>query len=118
MTDRDRTATVLWAGLLLAVMVVLLVPAWAGVDHGCRVSPPPLSGPPDPGTPRAGYCDALDGAGRWIVLVVLPVALVAATTVAFRRRRPVVPLVIAALVCAGAIANWVVFDGLDWALTV
>ncbi|MEV4423399.1 hypothetical protein AB0L40_26025 [Patulibacter sp. NPDC049589] len=100
------------------MVVVLLVPAWGEVDHGCRVSPPPLSGPPDPGTPRAGYCDALDGAWRWIVLVVLPTALVAATTVAFRRRLPVVPLAIAALVCGGAIANWVAFDDLDWALTV
>lgn len=118
MTERDHTDTLLWAGMLLLVVAVLLVSAWAGVDHDCKVSPPPLDGPPDPGTPRAGYCDAFSGAFRWIGLVVLPAVVVTATTVAFHRRCPVLARAVALLACSAALANWIYVDHLDWALTV
>lgn len=118
-TGPDRADGRLLSGLMvLGVVGILVLAAWAGVDHGCRVSPPPLDGPPDPGTPRAGYCDALGGAFRWIGLVVLPALVVVATTAAFHRRVPLLPRAVALLVCTLALANWLWFEHLDWALTI
>jgi hypothetical protein len=112
---RARDEPLLWVGLLVVTALVLGAAAATGVDHGCRSSPPPLSGPPSPGTARADYCSVLEGPLRWLVLVVAPWVAVAVTTVALRRRAPVVPVVLAALACAGAGINWLIFDGLAWA---
>lgn len=112
---RARDEPILWVGLLATTALLLAAAAATGVDHGCRSSPPPLSGPPSPGTARATYCAGLDGGLRWLVLVVAPWAAVAAATFALRRRAPVVPVALAALACTAAGVNWLVFDGLSWA---
>jgi hypothetical protein len=111
---RARDEPIPSAGLL-AVTALVLAAAASGVDHGCRSSPPPLSGPPSPGTARATYCAGLDGVLRWLVLVLVPWTAVAAATGALRRRAPVVPVALAIVVCAAAAVNWLVFDGLGWA---
>lgn len=63
-----------FVGLFLAVAAVCS----AGVHHSCTSAPPPIIGPPEPGTARAAFCGAVDqGWSRWAgagLLVLLSVA--------------------------------------------
>ncbi len=92
--------------LLLVVAAVALLAA-LGLHHSCVDSPPPISGPPESGTPRAGYCDATDH-GLW-PLPLIAVLLMAAALPLWRRNPWLVwialALVLAAVVFVGSYAG-------------
>ncbi len=93
--------------------------AWVcavSVDRACHDSEPPVSRPVG-GTPRAGYCDALDRVGLEPSLIVAPVLLVALSLVAFRKR-PRVALAVVACVVAATIANAVIAHALEHSVTI
>jgi hypothetical protein len=101
--------------IVLAVAFVSVCCALA-VHNGCFHTPPPVSRP-DPGTPRASYCNALIPTQPWVSLTVGPCLLV--TLVAWlSRRRLWLTAGFALLICALAIANAVVLNSLTWALTI
>jgi hypothetical protein len=74
--------------------------------HGCFHPPPPVV-EPDPGTPRANLCDAVDAGSPWPILVLLPTG-VAAVLSLFVPLKVIVPLggaVILALFVVALLAN-------------
>jgi hypothetical protein len=99
----------------------LLVAALSGVllHHGCTHMPPPLAvhGGPEPGTPRAAYCDAIDFHQPWPAIALG--ALVSGTVLTLARRfQAFWSAAIALLVCAGFLVVATVAQSLDAALTI
>ncbi len=72
-----------------------------GTRHACTHAPPPLSGRPVDGSPRAGFCATVDHVWFFALLVLVAVGIVA-WTARISRRSTVVALV--ASVLAGALA--------------
>lgn len=84
-----------FVGLFLAVAAACA----AGVHHSCTSAPPPITGPPVPGTARAAFCGAVDqGWSRWsgaLLLVLLGVAC----GLAWPRKKAYVGVLAALIVC-------------------
>lgn len=57
----------------------------APVRSRCILPPPPVDRPL-PGTPFAGYCDAINGHAPWLLLVIAPVGICVVGLVLLRRR--------------------------------
>lgn len=75
----------LLAACLLVGAVALVALAAASLVRGsCLHAPPPVL-VPVPGTPRAGYCAAVNGGAPWLLLVGAPAMAQALMTVALRR---------------------------------
>jgi hypothetical protein len=108
----DIPGVVVFPLLLVALVGVLSA---LGVHSACFNPPPPVS-VPSPGTPRAEYCSAVIGAKPWILLTILPCALVA---VAARLvRRPGLTFALAIVICAVLIANVIVANDLGASTTI
>jgi len=104
-------------GVVFPLLLVALVGALSalGVHSACFNPPPPVS-VPDPGTPRAEYCSAVIGAKPWILLTIVPCALLA---VAARFvRRPGLILALAIAICVVLIANVLVANDLGASATI
>jgi hypothetical protein len=104
---------------LAAQLAVLLVGAAllaVAVRSACVDPGPPVSAP-EPGTPRAGYCDAVGGSALWLVLVAAPLAVLACSAPAVRRRPALGWLAVAVLLVA-LWANAVYVGTLEFASTV
>jgi hypothetical protein len=97
------------------VVFPLLLVAFVGVlsalgVHSACFNPPPPGLVTGPGTPRGEYCSAVVGAKPWILLTIVPCALVA---VAARLvRRPGLVLMLAIAICVVLIANVLVANDL------
>jgi hypothetical protein len=94
---------------LLLVALVGLVSA-LGVHSAC-FNATEVVAVPEPGTPRAEYCSAVIGAKPWILLTIMPSAVVA--VVARLVRRPWLILVLAIAICAVLLANVLVAHNLE-----
>ena len=70
--------------------------------------------PPEPGTARAGYCDAVNPLHPWLLLGVVPTLAVALVVLAFRRR-PIWVVTAGLLVVSLQIVNLIVVNGLQYA---
>jgi hypothetical protein len=107
-----------WSALLaLALLVGCVGVLCAAVVHSGCVNPGPPVSRPDPGTPRAGYCETMDDATLRAALVVVATALVVFAGVV-ARRRPLWPLLATALVILALLANAVVAKSLTFAYTI
>src|SRR5258708_5080000 len=94
-------------GVVLPLVMVALVGVLSalGVHSACFNATPPVA-VPEPGTPRAEYCSAVIGAKPWLLLTIVPCALVA---VAARLvRRPGLIFVLAIAICVVLVANMMV----------
>jgi hypothetical protein len=100
-----------------AAVVLLLATGPAILVHSACVAPGPPVSRPEPGTPRAGYCDAVGGSTLWLLLVAAPVGvlLCAAPLV---RRRPGRGWAVAAVIVTVLWANSIYVGTLDFAYTV
>jgi hypothetical protein len=85
------------------------------VHHGCFHPPPPVE-LPDPGTPRAHYCDAVVASRPWILLTIAPTAVTALAGMLLPWRSAL--LLIALAVCTVLVANAIVANSLTSALTI
>jgi hypothetical protein len=86
------------------------------VHTGCFHTPPPVERP-EAGTPRAAYCDVLIPAKPWVSLTVGPTALVLAAGMLTRRRLWVL-LCLSIVVCGLLVANAIIVNNLEFALTI
>jgi hypothetical protein len=104
-------------GVVLPLLLVALVGVLCalGVHSACFNPPPPVS-VPDPGTPRAEYCSAVIGAKPWILLTIVPCALVAVAARVVRRPGLIFALAIA--ICVVLIANVIVANDLGASMTI
>lgn len=100
-------------GLTLAVAIVAL--SAAAVHQGCSEATP--FEPPIAGTPRAGYCDAINGAHPWLSLTIVPALAMLGGGFLVRRRAWAVYL-LAALLCAAVIANALVANNLEYSVNI
>jgi hypothetical protein len=85
---RSPTSSGVWLGglaLQIAALLVVAVPLALAVRHGC-IDPGPPVDRPVAGTARADYCNAIGGSTPWLLLVLLPVAVVTATSFVVRAR--------------------------------
>jgi len=113
---RQRRELALVAALVCLVALVAAISAYS-VHVACFEPPIPYSRPA-PGSPRAGYCDALQTARPWISLIVLPCLVMLAGGLLSRRRRRVA-MALAVLICVVVAANAVVANNLDyWAFEI
>jgi len=108
---RGRSLVPVWA---LTGLVALVALATAFAVHQACFHPPVPFERPDPGTERAGYCEALQATDPWISLTVLPSLAMLAGGLLLRRR-PRVAMALAALICAALVANALVANDLDYA---
>jgi hypothetical protein len=99
------------------VLVACIGVLCAAVVHSGCVNPGPPVSRPDPGTPRAGYCETMDDATVRAALVVLATALVAVAA-AVSRRRPWWTLGAAALAAVALLADAIVATSLTFAYTI
>jgi hypothetical protein len=107
-----------WRGVLtLALAVGCLGVVCAAVVHSGCVDPGPPVSHPDPGTPRAGYCETTDDRGLRGSLVVLAMGFVVLAG-AIAGRRPLWTLLVAAIVSIALVANAVVATSLTFAHTI
>lgn len=105
--------------LLVVAVAVVGVVAWIGaasVDDACHRTGPPVMRPV-PGTPRAGYCDALDSFGLVPTLILVPTALAAAAAFALRSR-PRIALGVSVAISVLVIANAIIAGSLEYSVTV
>ncbi len=104
-------------GVVLPLLLVALagVLSALGVHSACFNPPPPVS-VPTPGTPRAEYCSAVIGAKPWILLTIVPCALVAAAARVVRRPGLIFALAIA--ICVVLIANVIIANNLGASTTI
>jgi hypothetical protein len=107
------------AALLLGLVALVGVLCALVARHGCTHMPPPLGAvsPPDPGTPRAGFCDTVEHGVPWL-LPLLSVAVAAPLLALTRRRDERVGAALVGLVCAADLAVAVLAGSLDAALTI
>lgn len=70
--------------------------------------------PPVSGTPRAGYCDAVNPIEPWITLTLGPTLFFAGAAL-FLRKHPVVIATLWVAIAASLVANVVVVHGLEYA---
>lgn len=70
---------------------------------------------PDPGTPRAGYCETVENPNMWISLTLVPVLGMMVFGL-FARRRPWWVILCAGTICLLVVVNAVVVHNLDYAL--
>jgi hypothetical protein len=101
-------------GLTLAVVIVALSAA-AAVHQGCFEATP--FEPPIGGTPRAGYCDAINPTHPWLSLTIVPALAMLGGGFLLRRRAWAVYL-LAALLCAAVIANALVANKLEYSVNI
>jgi hypothetical protein len=109
---RSRAGASMLAGAAVAAVGGICALA---VHHGCFHPPPPVV-LPDPGTPRARYCDAVVASKPWILLTIAP-AVATALVGMLLSRRPALVLVVLA-VCAALAVNAIVANSLTSALTI
>jgi hypothetical protein len=104
-------------GVVLPLLLVALVGVLSALGvHSAYFNPPPPVSVPDPGTPRAEYCSAVIGAKPWILLTIVPCALLAVA--ARLARRPGLILALAIAICAVLIANVLVANDLGASATI
>ncbi len=84
--------------------------------HGCTDPGPPVRHP-DPGTPRADYCGAIDDGASPALIVLAAVGIVALAGIALRRR-PWWAALIAGLVLLAVAADAVLASSLTFAYTI
>lgn len=92
-------------------MAIVALSAAAAVHQGCFEATP--FEPPIPGSPRAGYCDALNASHPWLSLSIVPVLAMLGGGFPLRRRTGWVYL-LAAILCAAVIANALLANSLDY----
>ena len=99
-------------GVVFPLLLVALVGVLSALGvHSACFNPSEVVSVPDPGTPRAEYCSAVIGAKPWILLTILPCALV---VVAARLvRRPGLILALAIAICGVLLANVLVANNLE-----
>jgi hypothetical protein len=97
-------------GLTAAVALVALSAA-AAVHQGCFEATP--FQPPVPGTPRAGYCDAINATHPWLSLTIVPALAMIGGGLLLRRRAWSVYL-LAALLGAAVLANALIANRLEF----
>jgi 1,4-dihydroxy-2-naphthoate octaprenyltransferase len=107
LTERQISRLV---ALTVAVAIVALSAA-AAVHQGCFEATP--FEPPVAGTPRAGYCDAINAAHPWLSLTIVPVLAMLGGGYLLRRRAWWVYL-LAALLCAAVVGNALVANKLEY----
>lgn len=101
--------------LLTAIVVGVAILSALSLHHSCVHPPPPVS-VPDPGTPRAEFCEAADTAVPWlqVSLSVFAYALVVVTS----RMRPTWSFAAAILVCGVNVLLALLAGSLDAARTI
>ena len=104
------------AGMWLALLLLTTAGSAALANDAC-VNPAPPVAAPTPGTPRAEYCDAVDGSVRWVVLAAVPVIAGTIGVVALRRRPRAQAAVVLAIIMA-AFVNALVVGSLEYATTI
>ncbi len=97
----------------LAVLVAVIALGAAAFIHEACFEALPFE-PPGVGTPRAGYCDAINPSHPWFSLTVVPV-LAMLIGGFLLRRLPRAAFVLSAVLCAIVVANAVVVNGLEYA---
>jgi hypothetical protein len=97
--------------LTVAVAIVALSAA-AAVHQGCFEATP--FEPPVAGTPRAGYCDAVNATHPWLSLTIVPVAAMLGGGYLLRRRSAWWVYLLAALLCVAVVANALVANNLGY----
>jgi hypothetical protein len=113
-----RWRTLSWPAILgLTALVGCVGILCIVVAHSGCVNPGPPVTRPDPGTPRAGYCETVDTGTVRAALVLLAVALVPVAALA-ARRRPGWTLAVAAIVTLSLLADAVVATTLEFAHTI
>jgi hypothetical protein len=99
-----------WVVFLVTVTAVALAAVVASVSlhESCF---DPIAGVPAGGTPRAGYCEAVEPTHPWLTLMVLPILAMVGVNLAFPSRRRLVYAVAAVLV-VGLVVNAAVVGGM------
>jgi hypothetical protein len=98
-------------GVVLPLLLVALVAVLSALGvHSACFNATPVVAVPESGTPRAEYCSAVIGAKPWILLTIVPCALVAVA--ARLLRRPGLILVLAIAICVLLVANVLVASDL------
>jgi hypothetical protein len=99
--------------------VLVFAAGMAVVVRSACLDPGPPVALPEPGTPRAGYCDTVRAGTLWLLLVGVPVVLAAvACSVPPIRRRPVLGWVVVGVIGTALWANAAYIGTLDFAYTV
>ncbi len=97
-----RATAIAWALVLIVVVGIS-----AAMAHSNCFEPGPPVDRPMSGTPRAGYCAALQATDPWLSLTVLPLLAYAVAVFALRGRRPFwLGLVAAAIGAAIGVLAW------------
>jgi hypothetical protein len=97
------------AGFMAAVCAL-------GVHRECYDAAPPVS-VPDPGTPRADYCSALEHVSLVPALILIPLVATGIVLVVFRRR-PVVAAVLVGVIIVAILVNLEIAVSLEHSLTI
>ena len=80
--------------------------------HGCLYPPSEVTSP-EPGTPRAGFCSAVDGGAPWTAMLIFPAGVAAVCGLLSPRRRAVV--LVACVLCVALFAFALLANSLDYA---
>jgi hypothetical protein len=96
---------------LTAAVAIVALSAAAAVHQGCFEATP--FEPPLAGTPRAGYCDAINPSHPWLSLTIVPVLAMLGGGFLLRPRGWCVYL-LAAVIIAAVVANAVVANNLEY----
>jgi hypothetical protein len=107
------TAARNWTPAIVAIAGVALTATIGAVSihQACHEATP--FEPPAAGTPRAGYCDAVDPTHPWFTLLVLPVAAMIVAALLLKERPRWIYAIAIALSLA-LVANAVIVSGMQY----
>jgi hypothetical protein len=104
---RDWTATI-----VATATVALTATVGAVTVHEDCFGATPFE-PPAAGTPRAGYCDAVDPTHPWFSLLLLPVTAMLIAALLLNRRRWLI-YSLAAVLSVALVANAIIVSGMQY----
>jgi hypothetical protein len=117
-SDLKREPGISPGGALIALAVsgCTAIVCARGIDQACHNAGPPVA-IPTPGTPRADYCGGLEHLPFLPTLIVVPLVMTGLALFACRRR-PLLAVILVALIVTVTFANLVLAISLEHSLTI